>query len=103
MPPIGAELSLDDRYYHIPRLMHLRIPRSTHPASRALEQHMRPPVTPTRAVARCFEIISLNIQGARNRIEWGAIRRALDELMDDERWGEALAYNSGIPMPHENE
>ncbi len=28
-------------------------------------------------------------------------RSALDAVLDDERWGEALEYNRGAPMPHE--
>ena len=31
------------------------------------------------------------------------VRSALDEVLDDERWGEALEYNRGAPMPHEGE
>ena len=31
----------------------------------------------------------------------GAAGSALDGLLDDERWGEALEYNLGAPMPHE--
>ena len=31
------------------------------------------------------------------------LRSALDAVLDDERWGEALEYNRGAPMPHEGE
>jgi hypothetical protein len=31
------------------------------------------------------------------------VRSALDKLLDDERWGDALEYNRGAPLPHEGE
>ena len=30
-------------------------------------------------------------------------RSALDTLLEDERWADALDYNIGAPMPHEGE
>jgi hypothetical protein len=33
----------------------------------------------------------------------GGVGSALDALLEDGRWGEALDYNFGVPMPHETD
>ena len=124
MPPIGAELSLDDRFFvaHQPFRFPLPMPvaQQKSPSTCVIAlRYASSPDYPAREPA--VRILSCQARSCRSAsLPPPAQRRvvihpfpappcppppsrALDELMDDERWGEALAYNSGIPMPYENE
>jgi hypothetical protein len=125
MPPIGAELSLDDRFnFFLNFFRQLSSDLMVHSQtaiqtalSRNDKIHHFPPDPPPALVPSIP--VSLPVSALPLPLppplplplplspvpsaQPTPADRALDELMDDERWGEALAYNSGAPMPHDNE